>query len=182
MCDVSQSLQAESGEPHLDGRKAENVLRVRDGEAEHGCPADVLPDEMNRTNAEFGNEVVQIFGDSLAVVVPRCVRRVAEATQFDTEDAMFRGEKRDDLPKGPPGLREAMAQKDRGAARSAGDEVRFVSVAVRPGWGITGDGVHCSDLHWVLLNGQPCPFPGHERGDAKQYHRGDHLKDGMSMQ
>src|ERR1700682_3623688 len=25
VCDVSQSLQAESGEPHFDGRKAENV-------------------------------------------------------------------------------------------------------------------------------------------------------------
>src|SRR3984893_15777580 len=97
---------------------------------------------MNRTDAAFGNEAMQIFGDSLAVVVPPCVRRVAEATQIDSEDAMFRGEKMDDLPKGPPGLREAMDQKDRGAARSRRDVVQLGSVDVRTVMGDTGDGVH----------------------------------------
>jgi hypothetical protein len=60
--DVGQHLQAEPGQPHLDGAEAEHVLRVRGREAEHRRPADVLPGQADRPGAELPDELVQLFG------------------------------------------------------------------------------------------------------------------------
>ena len=81
--DVGQHLQAEAGQAHLDGGEAEHVFRVRGREAEDRRPADVLPGEVGRADAEAPDEKVQVFGRRRAVVLARLVAGVTEASQVD---------------------------------------------------------------------------------------------------
>jgi hypothetical protein len=71
MRDVGQCLQSESGEAHFDGGEAHYALRTRDGEAEHCRSADVLPGQVHGSDTELGDELGQVFGARLAVVLTR---------------------------------------------------------------------------------------------------------------
>ena len=79
MSDVSQHLEAEPWQAHLDRGETEYVLRVRGREAEDGRPTDVLPSEVDWADVESFDEEVQIFGRGLAVILARPVVGVAEA-------------------------------------------------------------------------------------------------------
>src|ERR1019366_6518925 len=105
---------AESWQPHLDPREAANALRMRGREAKDGCPADVLPGRMDRTDVKLFDQEVQVLGRSHAVVLTRPVVRVPEAAQVDRKHTMVCREQWDQLVKGPPGLGKPVDQQDRG--------------------------------------------------------------------
>lgn len=89
---VGQRLQAESGQAHLDGGEAADVVGVRGGQPEDGRSADVLPREVDGPDVEVGDQVVQVGGRGRTVVVTWRVAGVAEATQVHGEDPVGDGE------------------------------------------------------------------------------------------
>jgi hypothetical protein len=86
---------------------------VGGGQPEDGRAADVLAGEVDRTEAEPLDQLVQVFGRGRAVVRAGSGVRVAEAAQVDGDDAVAGREQGHQLVEGPPGLGEAVDQQDR---------------------------------------------------------------------
>ena len=61
--DVGETFQPEAGQPHLDRREAEHVLRVDGREPEDGRATDVLAREVNRADIEVIDQSVQVPAD-----------------------------------------------------------------------------------------------------------------------
>jgi hypothetical protein len=110
---VSESFETETGQAHLDGGEALDVLGVRAGEPEHRGTADVLACEVDGADAEVLDELVQIFGSGGAVIVAICGAGVTEPAEVDREDPVAGGQEGDELVEGPPALRESVDKQDR---------------------------------------------------------------------
>src|SRR5205823_5386957 len=138
--DVGPCLDAESGQSRLDGGEAEYVLRVGGGQPEDRRPADVLPSQVDRAEAEVLDQPVQVLGRGLAVVIVRRGVGVTEATQVHGDDPVAGGEQGDELAEGPPGLGEPVDQQDRGPGGPGSGVVQGRSIDVGAVVGDLGDG------------------------------------------
>src|ERR1700730_17057887 len=82
--DVGQHFKTEPRQTHLDGRETEHVLRMGGGQAKDRRSTDVLPGEVNGADVESLDQLMQVFGRGLAVVlVAWLVGGIAETTQVD---------------------------------------------------------------------------------------------------
>ena len=111
MEDISEALQTESAEAHLDSGQTGDLLGVGGCRTEDGPTGHILTDDVHRSDVEAADESEQVFsGDRTAVIVVGDVG-VPESAKIDCEHTMTLGEQRDELVKGPPGLGETMNEK-----------------------------------------------------------------------
>ena len=82
----ASASQPKPGRPVSMAVRLSTSSRVGDGQPEDRRPADVLPGEVDRAEAEVRDQLVQVLGRGLAVVVARRGVRVAEAAQVHGED------------------------------------------------------------------------------------------------
>lgn len=73
MRNISQSFKPETGEAHFYRGEAKYVFRISAYKAKDSPPTDVLSSNMDRTNIEFSNKLMQVLGRSLAAIDGRFV-------------------------------------------------------------------------------------------------------------
>jgi len=83
------------------------------GQGKRGRPAPIVADhEQALLVQHVVHQAPDVLRDRLLVVAVRWPRRVAEAAKVGRDDAVARGQPRNDVPPHVPGLRPAMQQDD----------------------------------------------------------------------
>ena len=92
---VELALQAEPGEGALRQDEALHLARIQAGVGDHH--ADVVADEVDRSEVEVPDQGVDVGGDRSLVVAGRRAVRVAAAAKVGRDHGEVLGQRRDDL-------------------------------------------------------------------------------------